>query len=317
VSAAVLILFALALARAATHRYQEREDAFRKECQLQLQKLGLTRGDAKTKYPTPEITMVSSGCVLAGGIVDAVVTGKFSPGSKFFVENDNIEIVKESLAGNQYHATLKAAAGIGPETAAIAVMSPVTGQLVRQDNAVKVGGLHVWTMETANGWKVVARSQQTSPCPARPSSEDPYEISYFRKGETAPFEKLTGTLHFSLWDSRAYTFTMTASSAAPAGMESYQALMQKMADPNLTDAQRQQLIQKLQEAGQQMQAAMAKMGDAAYMKQQAQEQERRQQEFGCDRIELAVEGGKVTGEMRCSEKVGRRLGVTGMVALSK
>jgi hypothetical protein len=311
-AAAVLILFALALARAATHRYQEREDAFRKECQLQMQKLGLTPADAKLKYPTPEIQLASSACVTPGGTADLVVNGKFSPGSKFFVENDNIDIVKESLAGNQYRATLQAAAGIGPETAAVAVISP-RGQMVRQDRAVKVGGLHEWTLQAANGWKVVARPQRTSPCPPA-SGDDAYEVSFFRLGEAAAFEKLTGTLNFSLWDSQNFRFSLSAPAAAMGGMAAYQELMQKMSDPKLTDAQREELVKKLEAASQQMQAAM----NPEAIKQQAAEQQRRQQEFGCDAIALTTgAGGKVTGEMRCAEKVGRRLAVTGTMALMK
>jgi len=314
-AAAVLILFALALARAATHRYQEREDAFRKECQLQMQKLGLTPADAKAKYPTPEIQLASSACVMPGGTGDLVVSGKFSPGSKFFVENDNIDIVKESLAGNQYRATLQAAAGIGPETAAVAVISP-RGQMVRQDRAVKVGGLHEWTLQAANGWKVVARPQRTTPCPPPASADDAnaYEVSFFRSGEAAAFEKLTGTLNFSLWDSQNFRFSLSAPAAAMGGMAAYQELMQKMTDPKLTDAQRQDVMKKLEAASQQMQAAM----NLEAIKQQAAEQQRRQQEFGCDVIALTTgAGGKVTGEMRCAEKVGRRLAVTGTMALMK
>ena len=78
-SAAVLILLVFSLARAATRRYQEREDAFRKQCQADMQKLALSAADAKTKYPTPEIQMSSSACVTPGGTGDLVVNGRFSP----------------------------------------------------------------------------------------------------------------------------------------------------------------------------------------------------------------------------------------------
>ena len=47
-------------------------------------------------------------------------------------------------------------------------------------------------------------------------------------------------------------------------------------------------------------------------------QQRRQQEFGCNNIALTAEaGGKLTGEMQCADKVGRRLAVTGTIALMK
>jgi hypothetical protein len=308
----VLALVALGLARAATHKYQEQEDAFRKACLQQLQ--GQPREAVKAKYPTPEIHMVSSGCLMPGATVETIVNGKFSPGSKLFVENDNIEVVKADLAGTQFRATLKAPAGIGPETAAIAVISPA-GQMARSDKAVRIGGANEWTMDAANGWKVVARSQLTTPCPV--GSDDPaYDVSFFRKGEATPFEKLKARLTFSLWGTREYAFALEAAPSAAMGGD-YVALMEKLRDPNLTPAQREQLMTQITKASEQMQAQMKKLTDPAYMKQQADEAQLKEQQFGCKRIEVSAQNGKLTGEMRCSDKVGTRLGVTGSVTAIK
>jgi hypothetical protein len=309
-SLAVLILFVFGLARAATHRYQEREDAFRKERQAELQRLGLSAADAKLKYPTPEIQLASAACVLPGATGDVVVNGKFSPGSKFFVENDNMEIVKESLAGNQYRATVQAVVGIGPETAAIAVISP-RGQMARQDRAVVVGGRHEWTLQAANGWKVVALPRRTTACPAG-SGDEAYEISFFRQGEAAAFEKMAGTLGYSQWDSRNFRFSL---SPLPKGsLAAYEEVMQKLSDPKLTAAQRQDLMSKFEPLAARMQAEM----NPEAIKRQVAEEQRHEQEFGCRNIGLTAEaGGKVTGELQCSDKVGRRLAVTGTLALMK
>ena len=191
----------------------------------------------------------------------------------------------------------------------------MTGQMAREDGAVRIGGRYEWTMQAANGWKVVARSQSAAACSTGPDANK-YEVSFFRGAETTPFEKLTGTLSFSLWGNRNYNFSLSSAEATLGGMENYQALMQKLSDPKLTSAEREQLMKKLEEAQKQMQAAISKMTDPAYVKQRAQEQQRREQEFGCRQIYLAVESGKATGEMNCSDKVGRP-GVTGTVAIIK
>ena len=313
VSLAVAVLLALSVVRAATHRYQEREEAFRKECQAAMKSAGLTTEAAKQKYPTPEINLVSSAHALPGGTADLVVSGKFSAGSKFFVENDNIQIQKEALTGNQYRATVQAAPGIGPETAAVAVISP-RGQLARQEGAVLVGGRHEWTLQAANGWKVVVRSVRTDLLRRTASSDDdPYEASFFRPGEATAFQKLNARVNFSLWDNRNFRFTLAAPSPSAGGMADYQALMQKMGDPKLTDAQRDALMKQLEQATKQMQAAMTPEN----INKQVAEQQRWKQEFGCDSIALTVEAGKASGEMRCSQKVGSQLALTGTMALMK
>ncbi len=313
VSMAILVLLALAAARAATFRFQERQDAFRKECQAQRQKLGLSPGEAKTKYPTPEIHMMSMACVMPGATADITVTGKFSAGSRFFIQNDNIEVVKENVAANAYRATVKAAPDIGPQSAAIAVIQEVTGQTATID-ALVVGGRYEWTLNASNGWKVVARSKGTEACPTGPNA-GVYDVSFFRTGEATPFEKRDGKIEFSLYSTQP--FAMTLQEQARGDMESYQTLLQKMGDPKLTDAQRQQIMKQLEAAQKQMMAGMEKMSDPAYVKAQAAERQRQEEQFGCRNIGMKVEAGKVTsGYMNCASKVGRPT-ITGTVAMLK
>lgn len=313
VTAGVLVLLAFAAARAATRRYQEQEEAFRKECQAERAKLGLSANDLRAKYPTPEVRLVSAACLQPGGTADVVVTGRFSAGAKFFVENDSFQVVRESVTGNQYRATVKAAAGIGPEDATLLVMNPVTAQTARAANAVRVGARFEWNMEAANGWKVIARTKAANLCTGDAAARE-YEVSFFRPGQGAAFEKATGTLGFLPPNQRNYRFDLSTETAAPAGMETLQALMQKMADPKLSEAEREKIMAKLEDAQKDMAAALTKMADPAYVKQVEQERQRREQEFGCRALEITMEGGKLTGEMYCAEKVGRRVALTGAVA---
>lgn len=310
---AVAALAALGLCRAVVFRFQQKEDAIRKANQEQMQKLGLTRAAAKAKYPTPEIGLVSAACMLPGQTGDVVVKGKFAPGSHFIFQNDNLEVVKESLTPGEYRATLKAAAGIGPQAAALVVISPVSGITARQERAAVVGGRYEWTMESANGWKIVARSAGAGPCGGgRASAQDHYEVLFYRKGEAAPFEKRSATLHHSLWEKTSHRFRINEQDAASAAAgEDVQALAQKMADPSLTLEQREQLMKRLQAVQVKMMAEVKKMQDPAYAKQL----EARKQQFGCQDIELATAGGALTGRMRCSQAVGREIAVTGVMKL--
>ena len=122
--AGVMVLAAMAISRATQFRFQEQEQAFRRACSDQLKKLGITRGAAKAKYPTPEILMVSGGCLAPGATGEVAVKGRFAPDTKFIFENDNVEVVKESLAASEYRATLKIAPDIGPQTASVMAITP-------------------------------------------------------------------------------------------------------------------------------------------------------------------------------------------------
>ena len=103
-------------------------------------------------------------------------------------------------------------------------------------------------------------------------------------------------------------FTITQPDPAMgSGMGDLQALMAKMSDPKLTPAERDRVLAQLQAMQGQMQAHMKKMTDPAYLKSL----EEQKQNFGCERIELRMQAGKATGEMRCAEKTGTRIALTG------
>lgn len=301
----VLLLLAFGLSRAARFRFQEAEAAFRKSCPEQLQKLGMTLDAAKVKYFTPEIGLVTPACLKPGGTGEVVIKGKFPPGTKFIFENDNIEVVKESLASGEYRATLKAAPAIGPETAVVKVITPATCLSTQADRAAVVSGKFEWTMEAANGWRIVARSTRAGAYGSGGLSGDPYELLFFRKGETAPFEKRNADLHFTAYDSTNYRFAISGQPGdAMSAQQDAAQLAQKLMDPNLTDTQRAQFMQQLQ-AG--MAAAMARMTDPDSL-QKAEEQ---RNQFGCHTIVLESRGDALKGQLRCAEAVGGQIGLTG------
>jgi hypothetical protein len=304
----VVLLLSLGLCRAALFRFQEKEQAIRQACREQLKALGLTYGVAKIKYSTPEIHMVTASCLPPGGTGEVVIKGKFVPETKFVFQNDNLEVVKESLAAGEYRATVKVAPGIGPQSASVMAITPVTGLTVRQADAVAVGGKYEWTMDSANGWKIVARSTGAKACPEKSYSGHPYEMEFTRNGETKPFEKRRATLHFSLYERTNFRFSIDQQDAqSQAEAEDLQTLMKRMMDPKLPSAEREQIMKRMQSFQAQMQARVTKMTDPSYIKAQ----EAKRLEFSCERIELEVKGGFFTGQMRCSDKVGTRINLTG------
>ena len=144
-------------------------------------------------------------------------------------------------------------------------------------------------------------------------SSEAYEVAFYRKGESAPFETRLAELYFSLWEKTNYRFNISRTdSQSQAELENLEALAKRMADPKLSEAEREQIMAKLQKA---QEAMLARMKDpvAAVKAQQDKELQ-----FGCERIELEYPGGSsFTGRLSCAEKVGRRIPLTGTVAMTK
>ena len=300
----VFLLLAFSLCRAGLSRFQERERAIRQACAAQAP------GAVKPKYPTPEIRIVSAACLQPGGTGEVVIQGNLPPNSKFVFENDNIEVLKESVTAGVHRITLKAAAGTGPQTANVTALTP-NCRSARADNAVVVTGKYEWVMNAANGWKIVARSPSGKSCGGPPTPGDPYDLAFYRRGETTPFEMRSATLYFSVYEDTNYRFNVSNEDpAVKAGTEDFTNLMQKLADPKLSDAQRDAIMKRLTAAQAQMQANMQKMMDPTY----AKAQQAKREEFGCERIELKAPGPNFTGRMRCSQKVGINIGITGTLA---
>jgi hypothetical protein len=298
--AGVVLLFALGLCRAARFKFQDKEESFRKQAREQLAGLGLSRDAAKAKYPTPEIGMVTAACMMPGETGEVVVKGKFAPNTQFIFQNDNLEVVKENLSAGEYRATLKAAPGVGPQTAGVVVITPVTGITARHDGAAVIGGRYEWNLNVSNGWKVTAQTPAGKACPSD-SAGQLYNMQFFKGGEGAPFEKREATLYYSAWDSENYSFSVAESTASIGGMADMAGLMQKMSDPKLTGAQRDALMAQIEKAQEQLTASMTKMSDPANIARMQQQQA----EFGCQHLWLAADGGNVKGRMQCADKLGR------------
>jgi hypothetical protein len=309
VCAAVVVLLGFSLVRAANTRFRDKEDSILKACRDQLRASGQTAAAMKTRFPTPEIGLATPACLLPGATGEVAIKGKFAPGTQFVFENDNLEVVKESLSGGEYRATLKAAPGIGPQSAGVRVITPGSCTQAQQSNVVLVGGRYEWTMKSANGWTIVARSTG-QPCD-RSSGDGAYEVSFYRNGESNPFEKRSASLYYSMYEKTNYRFSISREDpAAKASMDSYMSLMQRVSDPKLSPAQRDALMKQLEQMATQMQADMKKQIDPAYQKQLQE----KQLQFGCENIALEVAGSSYTGTMRCAQKVGSSIAVTGTVA---
>jgi hypothetical protein len=298
--AAVTALLVIGIARASTNRYAERRNALLASLAAERQRLGLSDSKALfAQYPTPEITLCQPAHVAPGGTAAATVRGKFAPGTQFLFENDDVDVVKENATATEYHATVKAGAGVGPGYAQLHIFTPVSGG-TNACTAVYIGGRYEWNFTAPNGWRIKVHAKG-DPFPKDGSSQIVlYTVEFYRSSDAQPFEVrdlrlgLGGPLY---GDSYGGTLEEAEPQGGASGQVDMQTIMQKLADPKLSDTERNQLIQQM---AQQQQAALQNMSDPNYL----QKQQQKQAEFGCQRMQFSAKADGVDGQVSCGQKVG-------------
>jgi hypothetical protein len=303
-----LVLLALGVTRASLNRFREKRRAIISEAAEERNRLGIKDPEVLyAKGPTPEIGLVSRACLTPGNTGELVVKGKFVPGTRFLIQSDQIEVIKESVTNTEYRATLKAAAGMGPEEAAVEAFSPISAAYARSNKAVVVTGKYDWDLKTDNGWRITAKFLADNRCTARDAGgEMKYAVEFFRGTETTAFEKRDAILFFSPYETTQYRFTVNEEVLEGNPQDAMKQLFEKMNDPNLSADERDRLMKKMQSMSEKLQAEMRKMADPNHLKQV----EAKRAEFGCESLILELNGAQVKGHVACGQKVGRRA-VTG------
>ena len=185
--------------------------------------------------------MVSSGCLLPGSTGEVVVKGEFAPDTKFVFENDSVEIVKESLTATEYHATVQVAAGTGPQSAAVWAMSPVSGIVARQSPGIAIGGRYQWEAERQQRVENRSRRPTNKACGGTADVRRPVRSELLPQRGDRAFREAPRVALPRYWEG-AYRFSISQEDPqAQAGMQDMARVMQKLTDPKLTDAQRDQI----------------------------------------------------------------------------
>jgi hypothetical protein len=200
------------------------------------------------------------------------------------------------------------APGCGPQIAPVSAFIPVCCKSAESSEAINVTGNFEWELKAANGWTVKAHAIVAGPGGFQ-MSELPYSLEFFRGAETAPFAKRRATLSPARSDPPSYYFSISnQDESAPNVQQEIANITQRMTNPNLSDAEREKLAKKMEEI---MTKMTQNVNDPAYLKKL----EEQQQEFGCTAINLELENGAMTGNLTCSEKIGRSIGLTGTMKL--
>jgi hypothetical protein len=312
----VVLMIAAGIVRASLESFDAKRQGVVTACQAERARLGI-KSDAAlySKYPTPEITLVTTACIPPGGTGQLIVKGKFVPGTKFLLQSDHLEIVQEALTATEYRATIKAPEGVGPEVADFSAYTPVSCASAHGQKAAVVTGKFDFDLQSANGWRIKARPDVDTRCKPREQGSIKYTVEFFKGTETAAFQKREGELFFSPYDQNPYQLRMQEERFGEDVQAQIQALTEKMTKPGISDAEREKLMEQIEALSEKM---IAQMSDRAAMQKLAAQAEQRRKEFGCEMLKLQVEAGsQVRGEMNCGQLVGRGVKLTGIVAVDK
>jgi len=289
--------------RAASSRFEQQREAFLKVAVTERARLGLANNNVQlyAKYPSPEIALCKMTTVMPGATAQVVLPGKFVPGTKFLFENDAIDVVNDAVTAAQYRATIRAAADALPCITLVHGFSPVSGATA-VCNAVYVGGLPAWEFAAANGWTVRLTPKEEKLPPEGGEPTAIYMVQFYRRGESKPFEEFPGWMSLlEACPGGVYTVNLKLeepTGSAPGGVEEYQKLAQRMADPNITPAEYEKLLQRMTALAENMQKQMEDMTEKSM--QQA-ERQKRFEEFGCTRLEFSVNAGTASGNLDCRD----------------
>ncbi len=154
----------------ATGSFQERIEAFRKQNQVERRASGLDWAALKRKYPTPELSLVSTSpaaghaetgmlCLEPGRTAELVFDAKLVPGSFVGFSCEALTLVEQTAQGTKLRLKVRAAPDALPTQCDLVAASPVSG-IQTSVPVVHVGGRYTWELQLANGmssrWQVDA-----------------------------------------------------------------------------------------------------------------------------------------------------------------
>ena len=293
------------ITHAALSKYQEKERAISEACRAERAKM-TPQQQKQLQCGTPEVSLVSRTVVKPGETGEVALNGKFPAGTKFIFQSDSIEVLKESSNVNSYRATIRAVAGGGPRVVSVSALIPVCCRTAYVSRAVYIGGSYSLDLQAANGWKVKG---QALPMDMSRSTDQTYLLEFFRANETKPFAKRKATFYPAESDSAGISLSISGEDETSMNaQQQMENLTKQLQNPNISDAERDKLMKKMEEVMTQM---TKNIGDPSYLKKlQAQEEE-----FGCRGIHLTMQNGAVTGNMNCSQKAGNNISLTGAMKL--
>jgi hypothetical protein len=300
---------ALLAAGAAPGSFQERLEAFRQRNAEARRASGLDYAAAKRKYPTPELSLVSSTpaagnretgmlCLEPGRTAELVFDAKLLPGSFVGFQCDALTLLEQKEGGGKLRLKVRVAPDALPTQCDLLAVSPVSG-IQTSVPVAHVGGRYTWELQLANGmssrWQVDATRCEGAYLRGTSTwSQKGKSLGERTVGLAGSGTKWSARVEPTAEEQEVLGAQLQAQSddaSTNAAMEQLTLLSQKMGDEctKLAPAKMQPCFEKYQKLlaphQQRLQQAGDRMKEAASVRQ-----------VGCMELQLAVgTGGSVSG----------------------
>ena len=280
------------------------------ECTANMAAAAAAKTEAEPP-PNPEPTTVA---LFAPGTSGPVSLKRaYVRGHKFVADVEGVTMSNVASANGTVTATLAVAPGLGPNFVHLRALHPIDCSWDIVPMAF-INTVYRFDLKGANGWTIRAvPSAKTFRADAKDATLE-YTVEFLRGAETKPFETRPGKMTYYGDKDEQDRLDVDIYEPESTAKKDLEEITKKMADPNLTDAQRDALGQRYAKAMQQMNAElMALMTDPNAAQKKVDD-------FGCRMIQFYPDGtGKGTGSLSCGKNVGKEgvVNFTGTVTVVK
>jgi hypothetical protein len=256
--------------------------------------------------PTPTVTLAKLLELAPGGSGQLAASGLFPPGSTFTLKGNWLTVTNQTVAGNQYSATVAVSPNALPGKGYLNMSAP-SGKFAGAQ-AVVIKGTWRIDVTAANGWRI-KMTPMTRPAT---QSDIAMKAEFFKGAETTPFEVRDAALSIPEPDQ---TFVISFNDAAKndectAVAEQMGAIGQRMTTAK-TDAERERVMKDMERIqGKQaaciekqmkdMQVLIANAQNPAYQKAEQEKADN----FGCrNMIFRPAPNNAIEGNLACGKNI--------------
>jgi type II secretory pathway pseudopilin PulG len=236
-------------------------------------------------FPPPVIQRLKVQKVLPGGNISLALAGSIPAGVSVIADRDGAVISGATLTGSSYSARMTVGGAEGPGFVKLYAITPVSFSLSVVPVAF-IDTVYRFELKGADGLtiKLTPTDKTFSITNEDKDARLWYQAEFYKPGESKPFETRKASMFFQASSDPQTRLDISVgdSLTTKSAMEEMDDIGQQLADPNLTQTQRDALMQRLTKA--QVRATEEMLKNAT--PQAAAAADKAREDFGCRLIQI-------------------------------
>ena len=238
-------------------------------------------------HPYSQITPVKVQKLMPGASAAVALSGTFPPGVAVLSDRDGAVLSAAALTASNYTARVTVGATEGPGFVKLWAITPVR-HVWSTMPVVFIDAVYRFDLKSPNGYTVKVTPIEKSFTLDDRFASLKYRAEFYKTGESAPFQTREGTMRYQPSEDTRTRLDIEMPEPESGAAKELNDLMQKMNDPKLTDAQRNDVTVRMVQAQQRMMDEMMKADPAAARK--------KVDDFGCRMLQVYPGPGGTIGE---------------------